>query len=141
MVNYKPHLLKTLRIGKRKQDPHDPSIYTYYHKFDDLEDGDILEVQFTSGKPGNRTGISLTDQITIFCDASFHNALGFIAIAYSKLLVLPELPLAELGRTPEDIQNKVKRLIAESPLSHFLYLVDDKIGVEDVRMSELVAIG
>jgi len=105
------------------------------------EEGDILEVQFTLGKPGNRTGIGLTDQITIFCDASFHNALGFVVTAYSKLLTLPELLLEELCRIPEDIQKKVKRLIAESPLSHFLYLVDDKIGVEDVRISELVAIG
>ena len=105
------------------------------------EEGDILEVQFTPGKPNNRTGISLTDQITIFCDTSFHNVLGFVAIAYSKLLALPELPLEELNRIPEDVQNKVKRLISESPLNHFLYLVDDKIGVEDVRMSELVAIG
>ena len=105
------------------------------------EQGDILEVQFTPGKPGNRTGIVLTDQITIFCDASFNNAHGFVAMAYSKLLALPELPLEELRRIPGDVQNKVKRLIAESPLSHFLYLVDNKIGVEDVRMSELVAIG
>jgi hypothetical protein len=56
-------------------------------------------------------------------------------------LALPELPLEELRRVPEDIQIKVKRLLSQSPLNHFLYLVDDKIGVEDVRMSELVAAG
>ena len=39
MLNYKQHLLKTLRIGKRKQDTYDPSLYSYYHKFDDLEEG------------------------------------------------------------------------------------------------------
>lgn len=39
MFNYKKHLLKTLKVGKRKQDPLDPSIYTYYHKFSDLEQG------------------------------------------------------------------------------------------------------
>ena len=39
MFNYKKHLLKTLRTGKRKQDPYDPSLYSYYHKFDDLEEG------------------------------------------------------------------------------------------------------
>jgi len=105
------------------------------------QDGDILEVQFMSGKPGNRTGIGLTEQITIFCDASFQTTLGFAVLAYSKLLALPELPLEELRRFPEDIQSKVKGLLTRSPLNHFLYLVDDKIGVEDVRISELVAIG
>ena len=105
------------------------------------EEGDILEIQFTPGKPGDSTGIGLTDQITIFCDTSFNNALSFVAITHSKLLTLPELSLKELSRISGDIQDKDKRLIAESPLNHFLYLVDDKIGVEDVRMSELVAIG
>ncbi len=105
------------------------------------EERDILEVQFTPGQPNNRTGISLTSQITVFFDASFQTTLGFAALAYSKLLALPELPLEELRRVPEDIQIKVKRLLSQSPLNHFLYLVDDKIGVEDVRMSELVAAG
>ena len=39
MLNYKKDLIKTLRFGKRKQDPYDPSIYTYYHEFGDLERG------------------------------------------------------------------------------------------------------
>lgn len=39
MLNYKKHLLKTLKMGKRKQDPYDPSLYTYYHEFNDLEQG------------------------------------------------------------------------------------------------------
>jgi hypothetical protein len=83
------------------------------------EEEDILEVQFTPGKLGNPTGISLTDQITIFCDAPFQNVLGFVAIAYSKLLALSELLLEELSRIPADIQSKVKRFIAESPLNYF----------------------
>ena len=72
------------------------------------EEGDILEVQFTPGKPGNRTGIGLTEQITIFCDASFQTTLGFAVLAYSKLIALPGLPLVELRRVPEDIQSKAK---------------------------------
>ncbi len=105
------------------------------------EEGDILEVQFIPGNPGDCTGFGLTDQITIFCDTSFNNAFSFVAITYSKLLTLPELPLEELSGIPADIQNKAKRLIAKLQLNPFLYLVDDKIGVEDVRMSELVAVG
>lgn len=103
----------------------------------DIE-GDILQVQFKPGKPDERTGIGLNEQITIFCDISYQNALGFIALAYSKLLVLPESPLNELNNAPENIQHKIKKLISKPPLNRFLYLVDDKVGLEDVRMSELV---
>ncbi len=39
------------------------------------EEGDILEVQFTLGKPCNRTGISRTDQITICSDTSSRQLL------------------------------------------------------------------
>jgi len=39
MVNYQKHLFATLRKGKRKQDPIDPSLYTYYCNFNDLEKG------------------------------------------------------------------------------------------------------
>jgi len=106
--------------------------------FYDVE-GDILEVQFTLGKPDNRTGIGLTDQITIFCDISFQKALGFVALAYSKLLALPELPLAELSLVPEENQHKIKQLISQAPLNRFLYLADDSIGLKDVHISELVA--
>jgi len=39
MVNYKQHLLTTIKIGKRKQEPLDPTTYTYYREFADLEKG------------------------------------------------------------------------------------------------------
>ena len=102
------------------------------------EEGDVLEVRFTLGEPNKRTGISLTEQITIFCDTSFQNTLGFTALAYSKLLALPELHLDELSLMPKNIQDKIKQLISQSPLNRFLYLAGDKIGLEDVRISELV---
>jgi len=102
------------------------------------EEGDILEVQFALGGQGKRTGISLTEQITIFCDTTFQNPLGFTALAYSKLLALPELYLDELSSAPQNIQKKIKQLISRSPLNHFLYLSENRIGLEDVRISELV---
>lgn len=102
-------------------------------------EGDILEVHFIMGKPDQRTGISLTDQITIFCDFSFQKTLGFMALAYSKLLVLPELPLEELSRVPKETQYKIKQLISQAPLNRFLYLNDDSVGIKDVHISELVA--
>src|SRR5712692_9668026 len=39
MIGYKDHLLLTLKKGRRRQDPIDPSIYTYYRRFGDLEVG------------------------------------------------------------------------------------------------------
>ena len=39
MLNYKKHLFSTLRTGKRKQDPLDSSLYTYYCNFNNLEKG------------------------------------------------------------------------------------------------------
>ena len=39
MLNYKEYLLKTIKLGKRKQDPYDPSLYIYYREFNDLEQG------------------------------------------------------------------------------------------------------
>ena len=37
MSNYRDHLLATLRTGRRKQDPFDPTKFKYYAPFDDLE--------------------------------------------------------------------------------------------------------
>lgn len=59
MLNYKKYLFTTLRKGKRKQEPLDPSIYTYYCKFRELEKGYnhvIVVVKFgytLSNEPNN----------------------------------------------------------------------------------------
>lgn len=39
MLDYKNHLFATLRKGKRKQNPMEASIYTYFCNFGDLEKG------------------------------------------------------------------------------------------------------
>ena len=39
MLNFKSHIFAAIKAGKRKQDPIDPTIYTYYNGFDDLEKG------------------------------------------------------------------------------------------------------
>jgi len=39
MLNFKEHIFTTIKTGKRKQDPIDPTIYTYYNAFNDLEKG------------------------------------------------------------------------------------------------------
>jgi len=101
------------------------------------EEGDILEIQFKPGIPEKRTGIGLTDHITIFCDTAFQQALGLSALAYSKLLSLPKSPMNELAAAPSAIQQQVIRLLTQAPLNRILYVEGDKIGLEDVRISEL----
>jgi hypothetical protein len=71
MVNHKQHLLKTLRIGKRRPDPYDPSLYSYYHKFEDLEDGfnhRIVVVKF---------GLTKTYEPNDFVLAAFQKAIYY----------------------------------------------------------------
>jgi len=101
------------------------------------EAGDILKVQFKLGIPEARTGISLTDQITLFCDRTFQQALGLTALAYSKLLASPESPMNELLQAPSSIQQQVRRLLTRAPLKRLVHLNADKIRLEDVHISEL----
>jgi len=39
MQEYREHVLTTLRRGQRRQDPIDPTGYSYVYAFDDLEEG------------------------------------------------------------------------------------------------------
>ncbi|MBU0568283.1 hypothetical protein KJ693_05230 [bacterium] len=101
--------------------------------------GDILEVQFDTGEKDRRTGIGLTDRITLFCDTSFTTILGFTIVAYSKLLSLPDMPLSELEQSPKQVQEKIKKLLTRPPMDSFVHLVRDQIGLENIYFSELVA--
>lgn len=101
--------------------------------------GDILEVQFDPGEKDRRTGIGLTEQITLFCDTSFTTILGFTIVAYSKLLSLPDMPLSELGQVPKHVQEKIKKLLTRPPMDCFVHLTRDQIGLENIYFSELLA--
>ena len=101
------------------------------------EEGDLLEVQFKLGVADMRTGISLTSQITIFCDVTLQQPLGLTVLAYSKLLAYGEFVMDEWDRIPPKMQLQVKLLIARYPLNRFLHLANDKIKLEDVKISEL----
>jgi len=94
-------------------------------------------VQFKLGTAKDRTGISLTDHITLFCDRTFQQSLGLTALAYSKLLTLPEAPMNELLQAPSAIQQQVKRLLTQAPLNRLVRLEADRIRLEDVHISEL----
>jgi len=101
-------------------------------------EGDLLEVQFTPGEKHRRTGIVLTDEITLFCDTTYETLLGFNIVVYSKLLSRPARPITELSSAPQEIQDKVKMLLEKSPLNQFLHLEGDNLRIEDVQLSELV---
>lgn len=101
--------------------------------------GDILEVQFDPGEKDRRTGIGLTNQITLFCDASFKTVLGFTVVAYSKLLSLPSVPLNELEQAPDHVQEKIKELLKQPPMNRFIHLNKNRIKLEDTHISKLIA--
>ena len=103
-------------------------------------EGDLLEVQFGTGVKDKRTGIGLTDQITLFCDSTIEKALGFTVTAYSKLLLMPKQSLNELNRTPKDVKTKVISLLKKPQINQFIHVIGEKIGLEDVKMSRLVGI-
>lgn len=99
-------------------------------------EGDLLEVQFTQSSKARR-GIGLTDQITLFCDEDLQVPLGLTATAYTRLLAGPKLSLTEVLEAPQEIQQKVRRLLQQPLLAHFIHLENDFIELEDLRMSEL----
>ena len=101
------------------------------------EEGDLLEVQFKSGMADMRTGIGLTSQVTIFCDVTLQQPLGLTVLAYSKLLAFGEFEMDEWDRIPANEQPQVKQLISRYPLNRFLHLVNNKMRLEDVKISEL----
>jgi hypothetical protein len=87
--------------------------------------------------PEKQTGIGLTEHITIFCDTTLQQALGLTALAYSKLFSLPKSPMNELLAAPSAIQQQVLHLLSQTPFDRILYVEGNKIGLEDVRISEL----
>jgi hypothetical protein len=104
----------------------------------DLE-GDILEVRFAPGEEGDRTGIGLNDDVTIFCDRQYSELHGLTVLAYSKLLALPPQPLTELAEAPASVKQKVLALLKNKALQPFLSLENGNLRLHDVRVAELAA--
>jgi hypothetical protein len=102
-------------------------------------EGDILEVRFAPGEEGNRTGIGLNEDVTIFCDRKYFELHGLTVLAYSKLLVLPPQPLTEFNEAPASVQKKVRALLTNKALQPFLSLENGNIRLHDVRVAELAA--
>jgi hypothetical protein len=98
-------------------------------------EGDILETRFCAGEPDHRTGISLTDQITLFCDASIERPLGFIVLSYLKLLSLSGQHAEGLKDMPITTRDKIKKLLEQSPLKNFFELQGNLIYLKDLKLS------
>lgn len=98
-------------------------------------DGDILEARFYAGEPDNRTGISLTDQITLFCDASFERPLGFIVLSYRKLLSLAEQHTEGLKEMPITTRDKIEKLLEQSQFKNFFELKGNSVYIKDLKLS------
>ncbi|MGH7449803.1 MAG: hypothetical protein ACRENG_00505 [bacterium] len=104
----------------------------------DLE-GDILEVRFAPGEEGDRTGIGLNEDVTIFCNRKYSELHGLTVLAYSKLLSLPPQPLTELKEFPSSVQKKIRALLQNKALQPFLSLENGNLRLLDVRVAELAA--
>lgn len=104
----------------------------------DIE-GDILEVRFAPGVEGNRTGIGLNEDITLFCDHEYSELHGLTVLAYSRLLTLPPQPLTELKEAPSNVQKKVRALLKAKSLQPFLSLENGNLRLRDVRIAQLAA--
>jgi hypothetical protein len=102
-------------------------------------EGDILEVRFASGEEGNKTGIGLNEDVTLFCDRKYSELHGLTVLAYGKLLALPPQPLTELDEAPTSIQKRVHALLKNKALQPFLSLENDNLRLHDVRVAELAA--
>lgn len=102
-------------------------------------EGDILEVRFAPGEEGNRTGIGLNEDVTIFCDRKYSEIHGLTVLAYSKLLALPPQPLTELNEAPTSVQKKVRAFLKSKALQPFLSLENGNLRLHDIRVAELAA--
>jgi len=100
--------------------------------------GDLLETQFLSGLAHQRTGIGISEHITLFCDTEYSEVLGFTIFSYSKLLKLPAISTTELMQQPVVIQKRIQKLFSRSPLNRFFRLNENQIHLTDSQLSELI---
>ena len=103
------------------------------------QEGDILEVRFTTGTMENRIGIGLNEDVTLFCDLNYSELHGLTVLAYSKLISHPPQPTTELNEAPDDIREKVRRLLQSKNIQPFLSLENGDIRLHDVRVAQLAA--
>lgn len=105
------------------------------------EEGDILDIIFSSGESENRTGFELNENIVIFTDKEISRALGMMFISYSRLLTLDRVKLDFLTNFPVKEQKRLLKIISSEPVKHFLRLITpltDEITIESPSLKELI---
>jgi len=112
-------------------------------------EGDILDITFDFGKPNQREGFELNDNIVLFVDRETDRPLGLMFISYSKLLQ-KIMSLDYLDTMPPAQQHRLMKILGTDLLKPFLTLVSPRwigagsakpeVRVGNPNVNELVAV-
>lgn len=105
-------------------------------------EGDILDITFDFGKPNQREGFELNDNIVLFADRETDRPLGLMFISYSKLLQ-KLVSLDRLDTMPSAQQHRLMKILGADLLKPFLTLVSPtklEVRVGNPNVNELVAV-
>lgn len=105
-------------------------------------EGDILDITFDFGKPNQREGFELNDNIVLFVDRETDRPLGLMFISYSKL-IQKLMSLDYLDTMPPAQQHRLMKILGADLLKPFLTLVSPakpEVRVGNPNVNELVAV-
>ena len=106
-------------------------------------EGDILDITFGIGKPNQREGFELNDNIVIFVDRETDCPLGLMFISYSKLLLQKSWFLDYLTEMPVAQQHRLMKILASDLLKPFLTVVSSahpEVKIGNPNVNELMAV-
>ena len=106
-------------------------------------EGDILNITFGFGKPNQREGFELNDNVVLFVDKENDCPLGLMFISYSKLLKQQSLPLDYLAAMPQEQQGRLIKVLKHELLNPFLTLIEPvnrEVRIGNPHVNEMVAL-
>ena len=106
-------------------------------------EGDILDITFDTGKPNQREGFELNDNIVLFVDRETDRPLGLMFISYSKLLLQKSSFLDHLDTMPLPQQHRLMKSLGSELLTPFLMLVSPtthEVQIGNPSVNELLAV-
>ena len=106
-------------------------------------EGDILDITFGAGKPNQREGFELNDNIVLFVDRETDRALGIMFISYSKLVMRKYTVLDLLARMPLKQQHRLVKIIESELVKPFLTLIvpqKHEVKIGNPNVNELIAV-
>ena len=106
-------------------------------------EGDILDITFGIGKPNQREGFELNDNIVLFIDRSTDCPLGLMFISYSQLLEQGLSFLDQLVEMPLTQQQHLMKILSSNLLQPFLTIVSStnlEVQVGNPNINELMAV-